>query len=56
MKKKAFIFLCLSLVLNLFLSCGGKKAAYETGKSTRAESYIHHPILPLRKTKKNLMQ
>ena len=37
MKKKAFIFLCLSLVLNLFLSCGGKKAAYE---SARAESYM----------------
>lgn len=40
MKKKAFIFLCLSLVLNLFLSCGGKKAAYETGKSARAENYM----------------
>ena len=40
MKKKAFIFLCLSLVLNLFLSCGGKKAAYETGKRARAESYM----------------
>lgn len=40
MKKKAFIFLCLSLVLNLFLSCGGKKAAYEAGKSARAENYM----------------
>ena len=40
MKKKAFIFLCLSLVLNLFLSCGGKKEAYEAGKSVRAENYM----------------
>ena len=40
MKKKAFIFLCLSLVLNLFLSCGGKKSAFEAGKSARSESYM----------------
>ena len=40
MKKKAFIFLCLSLVLNLFLSCGGKKTAFEAGKSARSESYM----------------
>lgn len=40
MKKKAFIFLCLSLVLNLFLACGGKKEAYEAGKSVRAENYM----------------
>lgn len=40
MKKKAFIFLCLSLVINLFLSCGGKKTAFEAGKSARSESYM----------------
>lgn len=40
MKKNAFIFLCLSLVLNLFLSCGGKKEAYEAAKSGQTENYM----------------
>ncbi|MGI5064771.1 DUF4349 domain-containing protein [Treponema putidum] len=40
MKKIAFNFLCLTLILSFFLSCGGRKDAYEAAKSGRTENYM----------------
>lgn len=39
MKKIAFKFLCLTLLINIFFSCGNKKNSYEAAKDTRFDGY-----------------